>query len=253
MERTDQAPSLEKKIGEPDTEKVLLSLLERVKVLEEAQVAGKALLEIQTNSMVERLADSVEKASILLDRLTSPDLMLLMEKIEKGAPTLLRIFEDIELGEKTGAFRSLVELGGAVRAVQLMGVDTLVERVATQAEKTSEILERIESLPLSELTEALGRLKEVGAFETIPEIASAVVAVRRILTDSLVERVMILLEAGISWQGNVYNVLKQIPSPPAISGGGIMGMIRLLSNPETQDTLSYFLAGMRQVKTAMKA
>jgi uncharacterized protein YjgD (DUF1641 family) len=252
MERPDQAGALEKKMTEPETEKIMLSLLERVRILEETQIAGKAVWDIQTNSIVERLADSVEKASILLDRLTSPESMLLLEKIERSSPTLLHMLEIIEIADKTGAFQSFAELGGAVRALQVIGVDTLIERVATQAEKTSEILDRMEHLPLEELTEALSFMKEVGALETVPEIATAIVALRRILTDSLIEKVMSLLETAISWQGNVYNVLKQVSLSPSGSPGGIMGAIRLLSNPETQETLAFVLEGFRQVKVAMK-
>ena len=197
MEQSDPIGTLEKKIGDLETEKVLVGLLERVKVLEEAQIAGKAILDIQTNSIIERLAESIEKASLMLDHLTSPEILLLMEKVEKSAPTLLHVFDEIELAGKTGAFRSMAELGGAIRAVQSIGVDTLVERIAMQAEKASEIMEKIESLPFKEMSEALGRMKEVGAFEAIPEIASAVTAIRRLLTDSLVERVMGLLETAI--------------------------------------------------------
>ncbi|AIA31795.1 hypothetical protein Y981_08055 [Leptospirillum ferriphilum YSK] len=253
MEKSDSMGALEKKIGDLETEKVLVSLLDRVKVLEEAQVAGKAIWDIQTNSMIERLADSVEKASLLLDRLTSPEILSLMERLEKSAPTLLQVLDEVDNAEKAGAFRSLTELGGAVRAIQLMGVDTLVERVAIQAERASEMMGHIETLPLKEMTETLNRMRELGAFEAIPEIAAAVTAIRRLLTDSLVERVMGLLETAISWQGNVYNILKQIPSSPEIKGGGMMGMVRLLSNPETQETLAFFLTGMKQVKQAMKS
>ncbi len=112
MERPDQAGALEKKMTEPETEKIMLSLLERVRILEETQIAGKAVWDIQTNSIVERLADSVEKASILLDRLTSPESMLLLEKIERSSPTLLHMLEIIEIADKTGAFQSFAELGG---------------------------------------------------------------------------------------------------------------------------------------------
>ncbi|KGA92783.1 hypothetical protein LptCag_1617 [Leptospirillum ferriphilum] len=253
MEKSDSIGALGKKIGDLETEKALLSLLDRVKVLEEAQIAGKAVWDIQTNSIIERLADSVEKASLLLDRLTSPEILLLMERIEKSAPRLLQVFDEVDLAEKTGAFRSLAELGGAVRAIQLMGVDTLVERVALQAERASEMMGHIENLPLKDMTETLNRMRELGTFEAIPEIAAAVTAIRRLLTDSLVERVMSLLETAISWQGNVYNILKQIPPSPEIKGGGMMGMLRLLSHPETQETLAFFLTGMKQVKQAMKA
>ena len=133
-----------------------------------------------------------------------------------------------------------------------MGVDTLVERVAIQAEKATEVLGKIERLPVDDMVVAVNRLKELGALDTIPELASVLVAIRRLLTDSLVERVMLLMETAISWQGNVYNVLKSIPAPPAEAPGGIMGTIRLLSNPETQKTLSFFLSGLKQVELAMK-
>lgn len=252
MEQTEQGGSFGKKMADPETDKRLTSLLERVQVLEEAQIAGKAFSDLQTNSMVERLAESLEKATILLDRLTRPDTLLLMERLEKISPAMLRLMDVLETAEKTGAFQSFAEIGGAVRAVQLMGVDTLVERVAVQAEKATEILGKIERLPVEDMVVAVNRLKELGALDTIPELASVLVAIRRLLTDSLVERVMLLIETAISWQGNVYNVLKSIPAPPAESPGGIMGTIRLLSNPETQKTLSFFLSGLKQVELAMK-
>lgn len=252
MEQTEHVGSLGKKMADPETEKRLASLLERVQVLEEAQIAGKALSDIQTNAMVERLAESLEKATMLLDRLTRTESLLLFERLEKSAPALLRLMDVLEIAEKNGAFQSMTEVGGAVRAIQLMGVDTLVERVASQAERASEVLGRIELLPVDDMVVAANRLKELGALDTIPEIAGMLVAIRRLLTDSLVERVMLLMETAISWQGNVYNVLKSIPAPPANSPGGIMGTIRLLSNPETQKTLSFFLSGLKQVEMAMK-
>ncbi|MHB1286929.1 MAG: DUF1641 domain-containing protein [Leptospirales bacterium] len=238
-------------LSESSTEKMLSEILTRLEVIQEFHIASKALWDIQTNSLVERVAETVEKATAMLDRLTHPETLLLIERLEKSTPVLTRIIDILDSGEKTGAFSSLVEIGSALKAAQRLGTDTLIERVASQAEKTTEFIDKMQALPIEDLIGFASELRKSGGLESLTELVGAVSAVRKLLTDSLVERVMLLLEEAISWQGNVANVFGAIPAAPT-EAPGIFGIIGLLKDPETQKALSFFLSGMKEIHRAIR-
>ncbi len=238
-------------LSESSTEKMLSEILTRLDVIQEFHIASKALWDIQTNSLVERVAETVEKATAMLDQLIKPETLLLFERLEKSTPVLTRLVDILDSGEKSGAFSSLVELGGALKAVQSLGTDTLIERVASQAEKTTDFLERMQGLPIEDLIGIASELKKSGGVESLSEMVGAVTAVRKLLTDSLIERVMLLLEEAISWQGNVANILGAIPPAPT-EAPGILGIIGCLKDPETQKSLSFFLSGMKEIHKAIR-
>lgn len=240
------------KISEPSVEKMLSEILSRLDVIQEFHIASKALWDIQTNSLVERMAETLEKTATVLDHLMRPETLLLIERLEKSAPILTRLVDVLDAGEKTGAFSSLVEVGTALKAVQNLGVDTLIERVAVQAEKTTDLLDRMNQLPIEDLIEIASKMKSAGGLESLPELVGAFSAVRRLLTDSLVERIMLLAEQAVSWQENVANIIRSIPSPP-MESPGFLGVIRLLGDPETQKSLSFFLSGMKKIHGAIES
>ncbi|MHB1606475.1 MAG: helical membrane plugin domain-containing protein, partial [Leptospirales bacterium] len=225
--------------------------LSKLDVVQELHVASKALWDIQTNSLVERIAETVEKASQVMDHLMRPETLLLLERLEKSAPLLSRMLDIMDTGDKTGALSAFLDLGTALKAIQNLGVDSLIERIATQTEKTTDLLDRFSNLPIDDLTELASKLKSSGGFETLPELVGAVSAIRRLLTDSLVEKIMLITEQAVSWQGNVATIFKSIPPPPHESPG-VIGVIALLRDPETQKSLAYFLNGVKSIQNAIK-
>lgn len=243
--------ALAKKISEPGTEKILSEILSRLDVVQEFHVASKALWDIQTNSLVERMAQTVERASVVMDHLMRPDTLLLLERLEKSAPALTRMLDVIEVGEKTGAFSALLELGTALKTIQNLGVDSLIERVAAQTEKTTDLLDRFSNLPIEDLTEFVSKLKSAGGFESLPELAGVFSAMRRLLTDSLVERVMLIAEQAVAWQGSIAGILRSIPPPP-LESSGFLGILHLLKDSETQKSLVFFLNGIKSIQRSLK-
>ena len=181
--------ALAQKLSEPDVTALLDDILSRLETVREINVAAKALWDIQTNTMVERISETLEKTVQVLDRLNQPGVLGVLEKLEKNAAALDHLLDLLPLMEKSGGFSALAEIGGALKAIQNLGVDTLVERVATQMERAGDLMDRFDRLPVAELVDMANRLKENGGLETIPELAGAVTAIRRLLTDTLVERV----------------------------------------------------------------
>lgn len=247
MTEGDGKTALSRKLGEPDVETLLADILSRLETVRELNVASKALWDIQTNTMVERISEMLEKTVQVLDRLNQPGVMAVLEKLEKNAAALEHLLDLLPQMEKNGGIAAMAEIGGAVKALQNMGVDTLVERVATQMERAADLMDRLDRLPVVELVDMANRLQENGGLETIPELVGAVTAVRRLLTDTLIERVLVIADQAVAWQGNIAYAFRNVKPPETSPGWG--GILRLMRDPDVQKSLYVFLSAVRSAGT----
>lgn len=240
--------ALAQKLSEPDITALLGDILTRLETVREINVATKALWDIQTNTMVERISETLEKTVQVLDRLNQPGVLGVLEKLEKNSTALGHLLDFLPQMEMSGGISALVEIGGAVKAIQNLGVDTLVERVATQIERAGDLMDRFDRLPVAELVDMANRLKENGGLETIPELVGAITAIRRLLTDTLIERVTVIADQAVAWQGNVAYAFRNVRYPEMTPGWG--GIFQLIRDPEVQKSLYFFLSAIKSVGTS---
>lgn len=135
--------------------------------------------------------------------------------------------------------------------------DGMVERLAMMGGNGLELLDRLNDPDTREavhtLIDRLTELHKVGALNTVCELALTAHAVRNALTDSMVERLFAFMESMINTVGNeamgelaentrlAFEEAAQ-ETAQAKPGGGIMGMMSMLSKPETQKSLAFLLA-----------
>ena len=104
------------------------------------------------------------------------------------------------------------------------------------------------ALPVERLNHAVRRMDEVGAIDTLPDVAAGIVALTRIVNDSFVERIMATLERWIS-EVEILNSAMNRVSDEGKTGSGIFGLISLMGDPENQKAI---YTGLELVK-AMRA
>ena len=104
------------------------------------------------------------------------------------------------------------------------------------------------TLPVDRLNHAVHKLDEVGALDTMPDVAAGVVALTRIFNDAFVERLMVTLEHWISEVEILYSAVNRV-SDEGKTGSGIFGLISLMGDPENQKAI---YTGLELVK-AMRA
>lgn len=243
--RTD---GLKLRLEEPATQELLLKILDRLDTLSETVTGMKALTDISSNQMVERLAESAERAVTLLDRASDPAILAVLEKlrqVEGVIPALERIAPLVS----SGGLDILVEVGTAAAAVNRLMTDGLLERLVAQVEQASQMIEQLKALPIERMSAAVQRMDQVGAFETMPDVVSGVVALTRIMNDQFVERLMVTLEHWVSEVEILYSAVNRI-SDSERTGSGIMGMISLLGDAENQKAIHTGLELVKAIRAA---
>ena len=142
--------------------------------------------------------------------------------------------------------------------------DAMVERLASMGGNGLELLDRLNDPDTREavhsLIDRLTELHKVGAIDTVCELALTVHAVRNALTDSMVERLFTFMESMINTVGNeamgelaenarfAFEEAAQ-ETAAAKPSGGLMGMVSMLSKPETQKSLAFLLAFSNKLQT----
>ena len=239
--RTD---SLVARLEEPATRDLLFRILDRLDTLTETVTGLKALTDISSNSLVERVAESADRAVTLLDKASDPAVVAVLDKlreVEGVIPALERLAPLVN----SGGLDILVEVGTAAAAINRLMTDGLLERMVSQVEQASQMLEHLKTLPIEKMSAAVHKMDAVGALETLPDMASGVVALSRIVNDQFVERLMVTLEHWISEVETLYTALNRVSDEGGRTGSGIMGMVSLLGDAENQKAI---FTGLQLVK-----
>jgi hypothetical protein len=79
-------------------------------------------------------------------------------------------------------------------------------------------------------------MEEVGALDTLPDVAAGVVALTRIANDPFVERIMVTLERWISEMEILHSALNRIPDEGK-TGSGIFSLLSLVGDAENQKAI----------------
>lgn len=148
------------------------------------------------------------------------------------------------------------ELAQVVQGVRNALCDTMVERLSTTAGNALEIVDKLNDpdvrAGLSALLDGVAEMHRNGALETALDAVQTLHAIRRASSDSMVERAFSFIEHMANNLGTedlatlaheakaaMEDALDQCALP---TGGGLMGTVKMLSRPETQDALRFMLA-----------
>jgi uncharacterized protein YjgD (DUF1641 family) len=165
---------------------------------------------------------------------------------------------------------AVAELAQLAQGVRNALCDSMVERLATTASNSLEVVDKLNDpdvrAGLDTLLEGIGAMHRNGSLGTLLEMAQLIHAMRRAATDSMIERAFGFIEhmannlgtedlATLAHEakGAMEDALDHCNIPDA-KGGGLLGTMRMLSKPETQDALRFMLAfscSLRQRATAI--
>ncbi len=241
---------LKDKLGEQATQDLLVKILDRLDTLSEAVIAQKALMDIGSNQLVERVAESADRALTLIDRASDPHVVVLLEKlrdIEGIIPALERIAPLVS----SGGLDTLVEIGTAATAINRIMTDGLLERLVTQIERAGSLMEQFMELPVDRLASAVRRMDEVGALDTLPDVASGVVALTRVVNDQFVERLMVTLENWVAEIEILHSALNRV-SVEGKTGSGLFSLLALMGDAENQKAIYTGLELVKALRAAQR-
>ena len=135
--------------------------------------------------------------------------------------------------------------------------DNMVERLAVMGASALELVDRLNDentgAAVHALLDRLTEMHKVGALDTVCDTVMMIHAARSALTDNMVERLFMFMESMINTVGNeAMGELAEntrlafeeaaAETAQAKPSGGIMGMLAMLSKPETQKSLAFLLA-----------
>ncbi|CAA7613464.1 hypothetical protein [Magnetospirillum sp. UT-4] len=135
--------------------------------------------------------------------------------------------------------------------------DSMVERLASTGSNALEVVDKLNETDVREglmaVLDAVGTMHRSGALQTVIDTLFLIHAVRSAASDSMVDRAFQFIEhmannlgtedlATLAHEakGAMEDALDQTGAPG--SGGGLMGTLKLLSKPETQNALRFMLA-----------
>jgi uncharacterized protein YjgD (DUF1641 family) len=142
--------------------------------------------------------------------------------------------------------------------------DPMVERLTTMGANGLELLDRMNDPGTREavhsLLDRLTEMHKVGALDTACDMLMLLHGAKSALTDNMVERLFVFFEQMINTVGNeamgelAENTRLALDeaageAKKAAPRGGLMAMISLLSNPETQRSVSFLLSFSRKLQT----
>ncbi|ROR32357.1 hypothetical protein [Inmirania thermothiophila] len=214
---------------------------------EELERLARATTDALTDSMVERAAVAAGNAMEVLDRLNDEQTRAAIHALLDGLTELHR------LGALQGALDLVRLLHGAREAL----TDSMVERLVTALGNLGELADllndEVNRKAMAEAIQAFGELHRLGATQTLFDLVRLVHAARDAATDSMVERGFVFIEQMVNNLANeemaelahqtrraMEEALEECVQVPA--GGGLLGTVRMLANPEAQSALRFLLA-----------
>lgn len=135
--------------------------------------------------------------------------------------------------------------------------DSMVERLTATAGNALEVVDKLNDPDVREglatVLEALGQLQRTGALQTVVDLLFMIHAARSAMTDSMVDRAFAFIEhmanhlatediATLAHEakGAMEDAVEHCNIPQ--SSPGIMGTLKMLSRPETQEAMRFMLA-----------
>jgi uncharacterized protein YjgD (DUF1641 family) len=135
--------------------------------------------------------------------------------------------------------------------------DTMVERLATTGSNALEVVDKLNQPDIKEglltVLDTIGNMHRTGVLQTVVDALYLVHAARSAASDSMIERMFIFIEHMVNnfatedlatlaheAKGAMEDALDSCGIPGA--SGGLMGTIRMMSKPETQEALRFMLA-----------
>lgn len=135
--------------------------------------------------------------------------------------------------------------------------DSMVERLATTAGSALEIVDKLNDPDVKDgllyLLDSVGTMHRTGVLQTVLDLLYLLHGARNAANDSMIERMFIFVEHMMNnfateelatlaheAKGAMEDALDSCGIPGA--SGGLMGTLRMMSKPETQEALRFMLA-----------
>lgn len=149
------------------------------------------------------------------------------------------------------------ELAQLLQGARNAMCDSMVERLAVTAGNSLEVLDKLNDpdvqAGMSALLDGIGSLHRNGALETLLDTVQMIHAARRAASDSMIDRAFSFIEhmannlgtedlATLAHEakGAMEDAIAECSIPAA--SPGLMGTVRMLSKPETQESLRFMLS-----------
>jgi uncharacterized protein YjgD (DUF1641 family) len=178
----------------------------------ELQRVMQAAKDSVTDDMVSRLAENGAQALDLLDRLNRSG-------IDRALPVLTRLVEN-------GDLQRIVDIARTVAAAEDAMNDDMVGRIAQMAAEALSVIDRLNRSGVERLIDILDRLQSSGSLDILADRLP-----RMIEHMEIIDRLAGCLTLGTE-------DAKRLPPP----SGGVMAMVRLMSDPENQAALQFVMS-----------
>ena len=135
--------------------------------------------------------------------------------------------------------------------------DSMVERLSTTAANSLEVVDKLNEPDVKEglltLLDTVGNMHRTGVLQTVIDTVYLLHAARSAANDAMIERMFIFIEHMVNnfatedlatlaheAKGAMEDALDSCGIPGA--SGGLLGTMRMMSKPETQEALRFMLA-----------
>ncbi|MCC6776516.1 MAG: hypothetical protein IT537_07765 [Hyphomicrobiales bacterium] len=149
------------------------------------------------------------------------------------------------------------EIERLTQAVREALTDSMIERLTATGANALELVDRLNdeqtSAAVHNAIDRMTELQKIGALDTLFDLVTVIHAVRNASTDNIVERMFTFMEQMINTVGNeevgalaenARLALDEAAEETARAAprGGLLGVLSLLSKPETHRSLAFLLS-----------
>jgi len=122
-----------RRLEDPNTLRVMNSMLDKMVALDEVTTVLKGLLDSTTSAMVERMMGTVDVLASLGDVLTRPGMQELVHAAAGASESLTRALQKLQRLEESGTLDVLLQAGDLLVGLKNSMSDAMVERVVVTA------------------------------------------------------------------------------------------------------------------------
>ena len=219
-----------------------------------------------TDMMIERMASTAEKLTEVASVLTEDNMSNLVKKAAMVSQSLESSMSKIDELERSGTLQTLKEMGDFVAGFAKGTTDMMIERMASTAEKLTELSTLVLDYDLKPLLDAAQSLNDTGTLSELIDFANALAGARKMMTDGLLDRIVqggesfieaVLTQVNIkelikSFDNSMVDTIEEEKQDKYQKKGGILSLYTLTKDQDIMHGLKFMMILSKNLAKELK-
>lgn len=266
-EKIDAASILTRKLEEkPEALNHLLNIIDRLDAIDDITAILTAGKDSATDSMVQRLADNVTAGFSMMDSFSGEEQLSMFRTAGDKSSSIKSAIETLDELERSGTLQTLKEMGDFVAGFAKGTTDMMIERMASTAEKLTELSTLVLNYDLKPLLDAAQSLNDSGTIPELIDFANALTGARKMMTDGLLDRIVqggesfieaVLTQVNIkelikSFDNSMVDTIEEEKQDKYQKKGGILSLYSLTKDQDIMHGLKFMMILSKNLAKELK-